>query len=1091
MDERPARGVRAEDTGGAGAGSGETPDRGGMVTTTQCDRRRWLAIFIFLSGACALVYQVVWLREFRLIFGAATPATAAVLALFMGGLGLGSTWLGRRAERGGNLLRLYALLEGGIGLGALVTPWLLQAVRALYLRTGGVVTLGPWMATPVQLLLSAVVLGVPCILMGGTLPVAVKCLGSDDDEQRGGAGLLYGLNALGALTGVVLSTFWLMELWGMRGTLVAAASLNLVLAGVAIGIARRTSSEPGPRGSIPARAEVPAARGPTATGHAPSAFVHVAACLTGFGFFLGELVWYRMSAPLMGSSTYNFGLILALALAGIGLGGLAYRALVAPRAGRVSATFFGMLTAAQACAFILPHALGDRMAVVALHAGQLRSLGFGGQVAGWTVIAALLVFLPSLLAGVQFPVLVALVGRGRDRVGRQVGTTYAANTVGAIAGCLLGGFLLIPGLSAPGCWRLVTGMSLGLAAVALAIDRRRGQRGLRVLAVSLLVAGTGLLVFPVGPTASWRHSPIGYGRIEQFPEHPDQLRNYFAEQRRTLLQEFDGRESSVGVVASSDYAFFVNGKSDGSALGDAATQVMAGLVGAALHPGVRQACVIGLGTGSSAGWLSAVPGVERVDVVELEPGMIDLARTIFAPVNQDVTRRPNVHLIVGDAREALMVRGPSYDLVFSEPSNPYRAGIASLYTREYYEAVRRRLNPGGLFCQWVQGYEVDAPTIRVVYATLASVFPYVETWVTKPGDLLFVGHLQAPAYRLEDLRRRLATEPFKEALTRTWQVDTLEGFMARHYAGPGVAKAIAAQQTAVNTDDRNLLEYGFARALHRKEAFTSTEILRVAAHEKMDLPAHLVGQLDPTRVREERLLMYASVDEPFELPPELAGDERSRALAISASTQGNPAAVLQLWRGEARSMMSRLLLAEAVGRAGTPQQGRLLLGAIELTWPAEARLSAARLAARHGSPAGAVEHLRTAFSTLQGSPWLRERIVDDGLKLAVELGHTNAAAAAALFAALGKPFQMGALEERRRETRLELSRQLPPADQVAAIDAHLPHMPWTRSFLEQRVKAYAAAQDPRIVEARADLSRFLAEAGVPFAESVLGSPQTR
>ena len=196
-----------------------------MTSPTPTPRLRLLAGLFFLSGACALVYQVAWLREFRLIFGAATPATVAVLAVFMGGLGVGSASLGRRAERSGNLLRLYAILEAGVALSAFLTPFLLAGVRALYLRTGGVLTLGQTGATLLQLLLALVVLLVPCTLMGGTLPVAVKCVGDDKDEQRGSAGLLYGLNALGALTGVVLSTFWLLELLGTRTTLLSAEFL--------------------------------------------------------------------------------------------------------------------------------------------------------------------------------------------------------------------------------------------------------------------------------------------------------------------------------------------------------------------------------------------------------------------------------------------------------------------------------------------------------------------------------------------------------------------------------------------------------------------------------------------------------------------------------------------------------------------------------------------------------------------------------------------------------------------------------------------------------------------------------------------------
>jgi spermidine synthase len=1041
-------------------------------------RLRLLSFLLFLSGFCALVYQMVWLREFRLIFGAATPATAAVLAVFMGGLGLGSAWLGRRAERTEGLLRLYGWIELAITGTAFITPLLLRGVRALYIQTGGVEALGSASATGLHLVLAVIVLLVPCTLMGGTLPVAVKYVESDDDPRRGSAGLLYGLNALGAVAGVGASTFWLLEKLGTRGTLWAAAGLNLALAGVALWGATREKSGasiPGPKPK-PVRARAEPALVPAA---APAAFVYGAAFTTGFVFFLVELVWYRMLAPLLGSSTYNFGLILALALAGIGLGGLAYRIWLAPRAGQASPGAFSMVLALQAFWLVLPFALGDRVAVFAFHASQLRSVGFGGQIAAWTAVAAVLVLLPSIFAGLQFPLLVGLLGRGRTDVGRQLGFAYAANTGGAIAGSLLGGFLLIPGLTAPGCWKLTVWLTVLLAALALAFDFRRGWRRTTGAVAALMTASLWMSLAAEGPTAFWRHSPIGYGRFEGLPETPAERQDFFNDRRRRTHQEFEGRESSVGLIAADSYAFYVNGKSDGSALGDAPTQVMSGLIGAALHPHPRLACVVGLGTGSTAGWLADVPGMERVDVFEIEPGMCDLARDAFAPVNRDVMRKSNVRVILGDAREALLVKGAPYDLIASEPSNPYRAGIASLFTREFYEAVQGRLNPEGIFCQWVQGYEVDAATIQLVYATLGSVFPFIETWVTKYDDLLFVCHQQPPAYSLDQLRRRVATAPFKEAMSRVWQADSVEGFLARHYAGPELARAAAARESRVNTDDRNLLEYGFARALHRSGDFESSDLLQVAMRDQIDCPAHLRGQIDPARLLEERLLSSVADGVVFEIPARLQGDARRRAEAMLASIRGDYPAVLQLWAGEPRSLMAKLMLVEAAGQAGQPESSRAMLAWIEQDWPVEARLAAARLAARHGAPDAAAEHLRIALSAMRDTPWLRARTTKEGLSLARALGQENPSVAAAFFALLEQPFPVAAYDSDRIESRMILSRQLGPRDQVAAIDALGRHPPWNRVFLEYRCAAFDAANDPRAGLARRELDRFRAQTRAP------------
>src|SRR6185295_13244297 len=191
--------------------------------------------------------------------------------------------------------------------------------------------------------------------------------------------------------------------------------------------------------------------------------------------------------------------------------------------------------------------------------------------------------------------------------------------------------------------------------------------------------------------------------------------------RHGIEWEADGVESAVAVSNRAGLAFVINGKVDGHIRADAPTQVMSGMLGAILHPAPKSALVIGLGTGSSAGWLGAVPELERVDVVELEPSIERVAKDC-AVVNRDVMDNPKVHVIVGDAREVLLTTRERYDLVFSEPSNPYRAGIASLFTREYYREVQARLAKGGLFLQWVQAYDVDSRTVRTIYATLASVF---------------------------------------------------------------------------------------------------------------------------------------------------------------------------------------------------------------------------------------------------------------------------------------------------------------------------------------------------------------------------------
>src|SRR5262249_15767019 len=274
---------------------------------------------------------------------------------------------------------------------------------------------------------------------------------------------------------------------------------------------------------------------------------------------------------------------------------------------------------------------------------------------------------------------------------------------------------------------------------------------------------------------------------------PNTLHDWLNHQRHAIRWEKDGVESSVAIHAANGLAFVLNGKIDGNAIGDAPTQVMGGLVGSLLLPQPpTKARVIGLGTGSTAGWLGALPDIEHVDVVELERAILHVAE-VCTPVNHDVLRNSRVHIQIADAREVLLTTRERYDLVFSEPSNPYRAGVASLFTREYYRAIADRLQPGGVFLQWVQAYEVDGKTIRTIYATLAQVFPNIETWELGQNDLLLIASAQPLAHDATQLRARIAQEPYRSALLHAWRATDLEGVLAHFIAQPGFAKASAAQ----------------------------------------------------------------------------------------------------------------------------------------------------------------------------------------------------------------------------------------------------------------------------------------------------------
>src|ERR1700730_3944117 len=503
-------------------------------------RTRLVALLLFGSGFCALIYQTTWFREFRLIFGASTAASAAVLGVFMAGLGFGGIILGQRAERKARPLAFYARLEILIAGSAALSPLFVFAARHLYIALGGTEAMGMFGGTIARLILTALIIGVPTFLMGGTLPAAARAAVAPDDLQRRSIGILYGANTLGAVTGAAAGTFYFFENFGNRMTLWSAATLNVIVALIAFHISRSTqdfkAGAEGSRGSERADSSL----------RASPMFVFVAAGLVGFAFFLMELVWYRMLAPLLGGSTFSFGLILAVALLGIGIGGAAYAIFGLQRS--ASLQFFALTCAAEAFFIALPYALGDRIAMAAMLLLPLGTLGFHGHIIAWTALCLIVIFPAAFVSGVQFPLLIALLGKGRKSVGSQTGAAYAWNTTGALIGALAGGFGFIPIFSAPGVWKIVIILlsALGLVGASLALHER--WHWIRTTVPIVTVVAALAMLTATGPTAFWRHSEIGVGRITQYQGSPNETRELVQRIRRHTIWETDGTESSVALT---------------------------------------------------------------------------------------------------------------------------------------------------------------------------------------------------------------------------------------------------------------------------------------------------------------------------------------------------------------------------------------------------------------------------------------------------------------------------------------------------------------------------------------------------------------
>jgi hypothetical protein len=1025
---------------------------------------------VFASGFAGLAMQVAWFREFRLVFGASTAASGAVLAMLIALLGVGSGFV-------------------------------TDLLGSLYLALGGQSVLGFTGATFARLALAAVVLGPATVCMGGTLPAAVKAVTLPDDRQRRAAAVLYGLNTLGAVLGALVATFVLLQLLGTRATLVTACIVYSTAAAVAYrwtekeakqgaGMdSQRVGVPPLGGSSRPAKAGTPTGQ-VDAKGTVPSGVVYAAAGVTGFTFFLMELVWYRMLGPILGGTTYTFGLILAVALLGIGAGGALYPLVV--RVLKPGPLGLATTCAVQAACMAAPLALGDS---VALWAAQLSNVegGFLGAVLGWSAIAALVVLPASLVAGFQFPLLVAMAGSADRHIGKQVGYTFAANTLGAILGSLAGGFGLLPWLTAPGAWRLAVVLLVLLALAAMAVASRVGwvvpavraagfthakpsPSSLSWLVPLATVALAVALLSAEGPTAVWRHAGIGAGRFALPEGGQRELQNWMHAQRRFVLWEAEGVEASIAMLATNGLSFLINGKSDGHAIGDAGTQIMLGLLPAALHLRPETALVVGLGTGETAGWLAEVRSMERVDVVELEPAIAEVARRC-ALVNHDAMYHLRVRVIYNDAREVLLTMRDRYDLIVSEPSNPWRAGIANLFTHEFYQASRGRLNEGGLFVQWLQGYEVDAETVTATLATLRSVFGHVEVWQSKAEDTLLVCSVEPIAFDAARVRERIAVEPWRSGLKYAWRATDLEGLLARFVAGPQLADRVAAAPGAIiNTDDRNVIEYGFARTLGRTVAGFSIAALR---EEAIAMDAHrpvvAPGAVDWRRVEDHRQMMIALAGGTVAAPPDPTPEQLARTEVLGRYWQGDAAGMVAAWQAAAYEPLyptETTLLALALADLGD-DRARPLLERLAEYDRTEAEVIQTHLLVRQGRYREAAERMERVLIALRTHPWCLSHVLEMVFPDVVELAAREPALATRLYAALGHPFAVYLHEEDRLRAAHAVAGLLGTEAVVETLQAFEPHVPWDEAFLANRYRVYEAAGHPFTHRARSDLEAFL------------------
>jgi spermidine synthase len=788
-----------------------------------------IVLCFFLSGATGLVYQVVWLRLLGLVFGHTVYATTTVLSAFMAGLALGSLLAARRMVRLKNLIAIYGWLEIGIGACCALLPVTLDRAAPLWVGLSSALGLPYHGLLAVEFVLVFALLVIPTTLMGATLPVLSQALVGEGGGARRDVGALYAINTFGAVLGVALAGYVLLPALGNRTTTMLAASGNIVAGIIALVYSRRASRRAGapPVLEDSPRATLDAAGASPEGGFEPlpgAGLTTVALAISGAVSMLYEVGWTRALALAIGSSTYAFTSMLLAFLVGIAGGSALYSRLSPAR--RTSPAAFALLQAGIGVATGATILMFERAPEVYLVALRWSAAPEFVQLLQLAVsVGALL--LSSLLIGATFPCAVALVARSRTDIGRQVGRLYGANTVGAIIGSIAAGFVLMPLLGTQAMLKAGAAVNLLLASALFAYCARGALRWRWAAAAACVVAAVGVFGLP-----QWDRRVMSSGAAVYAPWYVNASRGKdLASLLRSqhIVYYRDGLSATVAVSRAGDDVFLrVNGKLDaGTAGGDMPTQLMSGHLPLLIHADPKTVLVIGLGSGITAGAVARYP-IERLDVVEIEPAVVEASR-FFRHLHGGVLEDPRVRTVIADGRNFLLTTRERYDVIISEPSNPWMSGLASMFSEEFFRLARERLRPGGMMLQWIQSYSIRPEDFRMVVNTFRSAFPAASVWNPVRGDFLLVGRRESRPIDLDQVRARFDGIPQVRRDLERIGVRAWPGILGFFMLGEADTARFA-QGGGLNTDDRLPLEFSAPRALYMDTEETNWRLIHQFRH---------------------------------------------------------------------------------------------------------------------------------------------------------------------------------------------------------------------------------------------------------------------
>jgi spermidine synthase len=761
--------------------------------------RIWVFLFFFVSGATGLIYEVVWTRLLTLVLGNTHYSVSTVLTTFMGGLALGSFFGGRLIDRGGKPLLIYALLEGAIGIYCFLVPHFIDAslpfFQWIYLNFQESYSLTSFFRFSV----CGLILLIPASLMGATLPILGKFVSDDPDVIGREVGTLYAVNTFGAVVGALASAFLLMKLYGVSTTIWITAGLNIGLASVILIFFRSQWSR-----TVSVEESAPSEKEPRF--YTPEVILILGGfCVTGIASLIYQVAWTRIFSLLLGSSVYAFSLILTAFILGLASGTLTFSRIVG-RFGDLKKVFGWLqvgigLSALAALPFFGKVPLVNRWVYL--------NWGLDFTSIQWSnfLIILSLIFIPTFFMGAQFPVVVRLVAHNLKTLGHHVGTAYASNTLGTILGSLIGGFLLIPilGVQNTILWAVFVNIVLGIVLLYTS--------SLQVNFKTYVLPGLLLIwVLSARGIDPWDKAVISSGSF--MPYRISELEGALQGKNKILFYK-EGLHTTVTTELAVDGNIFlrVNGKTDASLAMDMRTQLLSGYLPMFFSKKPESVLVIGQGSGVTLGAVEQFPAKD-IDLVEISSTVIEGSR-YFDSFNHHALDDPRVRVILEDGRNHITLTDKKYEVIISEPSNPWISGIGALFTRDFYELANTRLKPDGIMCIWMHT-NMSPESFKSISRAFLSVFPNVTMWESIVGDdYLLIGSQQPYSLPYEKVKR-LLEDPVRGRELKRLGISSVRDLMGLLVMDQDELQKFS-EGAPVHTDDNSLLEFGAPEYIYKDE----------------------------------------------------------------------------------------------------------------------------------------------------------------------------------------------------------------------------------------------------------------------------------